>query len=124
MHIIIKNSALLNSRFLLLPDKRDMPMPVCAVAKMWLAKDTMAAHYEAGIGEDSYQLQWAGLKPFPDADVFMTGDTFNACTPAGTYIGWSEGVLLNSERIVTNYFNVVPYTTGLELENRRPKSKL
>ena len=84
----------------------------------------IVGNYQSRIGEDSYLLQWDALKPFPDSDVFITGDTFVACNKTSAFIGWSEGVLLNSERIVTNYFSAEPYMEGLELKNDRPKSKL
>lgn len=102
-----------------------IPPPVCAVQKLWLGhEDTMAANYQSRVGEDSYLLQWDALKPFPDADIFITGDTFTACSKTAAFVGWSEGVLLNSERIVANFFGVEPYLDGLELKCDRPKSKL
>ena len=104
---------------------RDMPSPVCALQRLWLGyDDMMVGNYQSRIGEDSYLLQWDALKPFPDSDVFITGDTFVACNKTSAFIGWSEGVLLNSERIVANYFSAEPYMEGLELKNDRPKSKL
>lgn len=99
----------------------ELPSPVCALTRMWIAKDSIAAHYESGIGEDPYQLQWDVIKPFPDADIFVTGDTFTACKEDGPYIGWSEGVLLNTERILAKHFDVSSYIPDREMVNQRAK---
>ena len=100
-----------------------IPQPVCALVKLWRS-DPIAANYETKVGEDPRVLEWRGLKPFPDADVYMTGDTFAACFDTGASLGWSEGALLNSERLVTSYFNAEPYKGALHWKKKLVKAKL
>ena len=95
---------------------KDIPVPVCALQRCWQGDDdTIAANYLSKVGVNSYDLQWESLKPFQDSDIYITGDTFSACTKTGILVGWSEGVLLHSERILASYFGVDPYMDGLEL---------
>ena len=79
-----------------------------------------AANYQSRIGVDSYQLQFQGLKPFKNADVYITGDTFTAYSKNFSFIGWSEGVLLNSERILFKYFGLEPAVKDVALLNEYP----
>lgn len=97
---------------------KELPTPVCSVAKLWL-DSPIAANYQSRVGVDSYQLQWKGLKPFDDAEVFIAGDTFTAATTDTIFIGWSEGVLLTSERILARHLDIEPYISGLSLHNQR-----
>ena len=92
---------------------KDIPVPVCALQRCWQGDDdTIAANYLSKVSVSSYALQWEGLKPFHDSDVYITGDTFSACTKAGILVGWSEGVLLHSERILTSYLGRIPAWMG------------
>lgn len=103
---------------------KEIPTPVCAVTKLWLGAP-ISANYEAKVGVRADLLQWRGLKPFPNAEIYVTGDTFTSCFDTGSSLGWSEGAMLNSERVVTQYFGVSPFVQGLPLaEEHTVKSKL
>jgi len=91
-----------------------MPPIKAAICKVWSANQ-IPANTQARVGTDANRLQWQGIKPFPDADVYITGDTFNPVTKRGAFIGWSEGALLNSERVLVNYFGLPPLFDGLSL---------
>lgn len=101
-------------------EMKDMPPPLCAVAKLWLT-DSTPANYQSRIGVNSYQLQFEGLKPFPDANIYITGDTFSACTKQHSFLSWSEGVLLNSERILVGHFGLSPLVPDVPIHNEFPK---
>ena len=77
--------------------------------------------YYPKLGVDSNQLHWDSLKPFEDADMFITGDTFTAWEKKGCHIGFSEGALLTSERILVKYFGLKPFVEGIDLENPWPQ---
>ena len=97
------------------PDLEDQP--VCAAKYFWGVNETAGILSYPKIGVDSNQLHWDSLKPFDDAEIFITGDTFAAWETKGCHIGFSEGALLTSERILCKYFGLKPLIDGLELEN-------
>ena len=91
-------------------------MPVGAAARVWATDPIVASAYPPKVGVDPYKLQWEALKPFADAHIYIAGDTFGACTLDNHYIGWSEGTLLNSERLLTNYFGLTPYVPHIPMK--------
>lgn len=105
-------------------DPTQIPRPVCAATKIWNSDPIDAGNFQSVVGVDANELQWKTLKPFEDLPMYITGDTFTAVSKVGSYIGWSEGALLNSERILVNHFGLKPIRHGLSLCNEWPLSKL
>ncbi|KAF6041500.1 hypothetical protein EB796_000179 [Bugula neritina] len=95
-----------------------MTYPVCAITKIWMSDPIAAANYQSRVGVNTYELQWKALKPFPDAPIYIAGDSFvPSIKSVGAFIGWSEGSLLNSERILVNHFGLAPYSTDVPMTN-------
>lgn len=110
--------------YLIVLDPNLIPKPVCAASKIWNSDPIDAGNFQTGVGVDANELQWKALKPFDDLPLYITGDTFTAVSKVGAFIGWSEGALLNSERILVNHYGLKPISSGLSLQNDWPKSKL
>ena len=98
--------------------------------KLWGSStnsERIFANYFTVVGTDFNQLQWQGMKPFRDLDIYITGDTFTASTHKLSYSGWSESGLLTTERVLGKYFGLETWLSGIALENEwreKPKSKL
>jgi len=98
---------------------KSVPAPVGASIKIWDSKRVSGGSLSQ-IGVDSYQLQFKTLKPFPEAEIYITGDVFFASTKDGAFYGWSEGSLITSERILVSHFGLLPFCTEVNLNNEFP----
>ncbi|XP_067930018.1 achacin-like [Watersipora subatra] len=96
--------------------------PVCAIRMFWGTESDGASSYYPKCGVDSNQLHWESLKPFHDADMYISSDTFAAWNENGVDMGWAELPLLTSERILTNHFGLEPFREGLSLQNLWPRN--
>ena len=109
---------------------KSVPKPVSGATKTWGSSTDMErifAEHPVNVGVDFNQLQWEGMKPFGDLDVYITGDTFSACNRSVSLLGWSESGLLTTERVLGKYFGLETWLSGIALENEwreKPKSKL
>lgn len=109
--------------------EEDIGEPICAARMFWgtsTASDTRptaGVSYFPAAGVDSNQLHWQSLKPFDDADIYITGDTFSAWSEDGAFSGFSEGALLASERILVNQFGLTPIVEEVCLQNPWPKEE-
>jgi len=103
--------------FNVLTGLKNIPAPVAASIKIWDSKPVSGVSFSQ-IGVDSYQLQFKTLKPFPEAEIYITGDAFFASTKdGGAFYGWSEGSLITSERILVGHFGLMPYCAEVNLCN-------
>ena len=93
---------------------------MCAVRVFWGLDETGPMMYVPNVGVDGNQIHWDSLKPFPDADMFMSSDTFPPWLKKGLNLGFSESVLLTSEQILVNHFGLEPLRDGLSLQNEWP----
>ncbi|XP_067929600.1 achacin-like [Watersipora subatra] len=95
--------------------------PVCAARMFWGTDTQGATSYYPKCGVDSNQLHWDSLKPFEDADMYITGDLFPAWDEKGVNLGFTEMPLLTAERILTNHFGLEPFVDGICVRNLWPK---
>lgn len=94
--------------------------PICAVRKYWGVDGVQGYTQHPKPGSDSNKLHWESVKPFSDADIYMASDCFPPSDRTMSFMGFAEGPLLTSERILVNHFGLNPVRGDLCLENPWP----